>query len=482
MLTSNRFILLLLALLSILSMGSVFAQTDHQGDVSSLTLSQVLTSIKTHHPNVKAELLKLQQADAKRRIADGAFDWQYQHDGAVRSSGYYDGWYSDHSFIKPLPFLNAKVSAGYRMSDGDFPVYEEQHRTMTGGEVNLGVSFSLLRDRDIDEKRYKQMQAGLDRQIATQKQQLTLNKILKRGAEAYLNWYQAVRQLAVIEELVALAEARRSAIENRVAEGDLATMDQDEFMTTLYARQEAYLKARQQLDAAAQYLSLFWRNDDGTPQVATEAHRPTQAISLLASDNSAAVNALVTSISLEQWLEEHPEIKKIDKELQKVKRDKQLAQNNLLPGVDLSLKVANDFGAGSSSLNGTESRIGLSINVPLERTKAKAKRDLASFKKRELLQKKQLLVEQLTQEFNTLSLTIDNLAQQTEISEKRAVMAKKLVWQEQQRFDAGDSDLFRLNARETSAGQAQMAAVNTRISWLAKQISQLAVTASLTRL
>lgn len=432
-----------------------------------LTLADVLASTQQHHPKIKAALAKQQQDDLEKLSAQGAFDWQITQKTAGRMSGYYDGWYLDQAITKPLADYNAKISARYRIATGDFPVYENIQETLTGGEASIGVKFSLMRDRDIDAKRKKLQQADNIGKSAAQQFAMTENDILYTAASSYLDWYAAVQRLNVLKQLVVLAENRKQAIEQKVARGDLAAMAKTEFKTTLLSRQASVIKAERYVEFAAWKLSLYWRDPQGIPIHPDQTQVPQSAPKF--------PNAVLRFD--ETWesrvLDQHPAIEALNAELANVAIEKRYAENNLLPTLDVEVKIAQDVGNGPNNLDGTESKVGLWFSVPLEQRQAKAAQQKAEAKRMELSWKKQALQETLHMDISTALVQLQQLRQILEITQEQASVAKLLVQQELQRFQAGDSDLFLLNARETQSGTAQLDALQAGIELLKQQLRLL---------
>src|SRR5690606_38912399 len=98
-------------------------------------------------------------------------------DGSLggRLDGYYNGHALDTEVLQNFPVLNARAFAGYRVSDGSFPVYENGQSTLSGGELRAGVGLSLWRDRDIDERRAAVVDSRLE--VLAQSQELNAVKL-----------------------------------------------------------------------------------------------------------------------------------------------------------------------------------------------------------------------------------------------------------------------------------------------------------------
>lgn len=199
-------------------------------------VDQLVSTLSTQHPEALAAQSRTQQAEGRRSVADAAFDLRVAQTTDIRSSGYYDGRVADQRMVQPLKPLNAEVFGAYRISDGSFPVYEQEYQTLDDGEVSLGVKISLLQNRDTDPRRLELENSAWHYQETASNQLLDVNKLVYRGVSAWLDWYQSTLKRAVVAELLALTENRLDAIQQRVDSGDLASITLTEFRTTLLQR------------------------------------------------------------------------------------------------------------------------------------------------------------------------------------------------------------------------------------------------------
>ena len=105
----------------------------------SLLPETVLDSASRHYPAVIAALAARRGAVAAVMEAEGAFDLVFETEGFSRVSGFYDGTALSAMARQPLRPLGADLYAGYKVSDGDFPIYEDANFTNTGGAVKVGL-------------------------------------------------------------------------------------------------------------------------------------------------------------------------------------------------------------------------------------------------------------------------------------------------------------------------------------------------------
>ena len=359
-----------------------------------LTMQQLIDSIREYHPVILSARSRREQTDTAPQRARGAFDLNINQSTLSRVNGFYDGQYLEQGVVQPLEIAGADIKATYRISDGNFPTYQDLLNTTNAGEASIGVSLSLLRDRDVDDRRAGLFEADFTQSIGVIQEQLTINQLLFEGLNSYLNWYQATLVKGVAESLVELAETRREAIETRVENGDLAAITITEFETTLLTRQIVLQETLQDLLRAQQQLLFYWRGEGSSNYSASDLNLPELPIAWPFDDYTfdlAWQNRIIDA---------HPTVNELDAELQIARNQARLKENNLLPQLDLEFQLGNDFGSGINSLDGPESYVGLNFSVPLQRNRAKAERTAAVAKVSELEYSRRVQVDRLTLSLN----------------------------------------------------------------------------------
>jgi outer membrane protein TolC len=126
-----------------------------------------------------------------------------------------------------------------------------------------------------------------------------------------------------------------------------------------------------------------------------------------------------------------------------------------------------------------DSEIGLTFSIPLGQQTAKAQKIIAQQKIQELGYELQLVSDLLQQDFEQSILRLNNAKQIAYNQRQQAQIANKLFSQEQKRFDLGVSDLFLLNARESSAIEAKLKAIGADITVFRQELATLFIAANL---
>jgi outer membrane protein TolC len=147
-----------------------------------------------------------------------------------------------------------------------------------------------------------------------------------------------------------------------------------------------------------------------------------------------------------------------------------LANNALLPKLDLKASIARDVGSGSETLEGTETKLGLSFSYPLGNRKAKAERAQLLSKQRELQHKLASTEQVITQRFEQALVFWTQAKDIAAFQSENASLARTLSQVEKTRFDAGDSDMFVLNARAQAEIRAQIKEIKARVDLLKAEL------------
>lgn len=424
-----------------------------------LTLDRVLASAMTHFPRIQSAVQEKLASEGRLTRRMGAFDLALEQKSLVWADGFYDGASIDNRLTKALPLANARAYAGYRASNDDFPVYQEELATNGGGEFNLGVVFSLWRDRAIDQRRFAVSEARIGIEQAEYDLVLARLTTQRNSAHAYWQWVTAGKRLNVYEELVALARNRMSALEQRAAAGDVAQISVVENQQNLLRRQALARNARRDFDNAALELSLYWRDEDGAPlrpaADALPAHFPSIAHPAMSADELS-----------ELVLTRRPELARLERSLALEQRRLMLAENALMPRVDVGFKASHDLGGGSRTREGFEAIAELTVSIPLERRLGRGQVAESRAAINRLGFDRLMLENRLDTEIRKLVTTLDAARDFVEITRVEAQQAKQLEEAERIRFRAGDSDFFVVNLREERSADALLRNLESRRHYL----------------
>lgn len=446
-----------------------------------LTIDEVLASSARHFPEILASMAGQQAARGKALEAQGAFDLVFSAEGFSRLTGFYDGTAVNGMATQPLRPFGAELYAGYKLSDGTFPIYEDINFTNTGGALKVGALFALLRDRDIDQRRFNELDTRLGVEQADLDLLLTKVGVQQRALMAYWQWVTVGRQLGVYENLLNIAEERQTQLEKEVASGARAEIFLTENLQNITRRQGLATAARRDLALAANMLSYYYRDDDGAPKLPENEQLPEVPPLDLVQDI-----AVTDAVALPETLLRRPELGILRAAIEREQNRIALSENNMKPRVDLDISLQEGelgaIGEGGPSRDSTDTVIGLQFSVPLQRSAARGQLMRARAELEALQQQEQLAVDQIEVEVRNIVVELDVAKQLFSIAEQEVSLAQTMRDAEIQRFDSGASDFFLVNLREEAAANAQIKVLQAELDTRLARANYDAATVDLRRL
>jgi outer membrane protein TolC len=424
------------------------------GAQKPLMVDEVLAASEQHFPRILQSLAARRAASGYSLEAEGAFDLVFGAEGFSRVGGFYDGTAFEGSAKQRLRPLGASIYAGYKLSDGDFPIYEDINYTNTGGAVKVGLLFSLMRDRAIDEQRFLETDARLNLRQAELDVLLTKIGVQERALIAYWDWVAKGQQLRVYEELLGIATDRQDGLAEQVRRGARAQIFLTENLQNITRRQTLVTTAKRDLTIAANVLSLYFRNENGRPVVVNTARLPPGA-------PIKEIQAIGTPppVSLSEALERRPELAVLRAAIERERNRIALAENQLKPRLDLALEVQEGLGSiaeGGPSRDSTDTVVGFTFSVPLQQRTGRGRvmRSRAELDAKE--QEQQFREEQIELEVRNLLVDLNVSRELLLLAAQEVEQSEIMRTSELRRFESGASDFFLLNIREETAANARI--------------------------
>ncbi|WOJ95156.1 TolC family protein [Congregibacter variabilis] len=415
---------------------------------------EVLAASEEHFPSILKALAQRQAAEGRVTESLGAFDLVFGADGFDRVDGFYDGTALSGNVVKPLRPLGAQLYGQYSLSNGDFPIYEDEYFTNNGGTAKLGVLFSMFRDRDIDSRRFGQIDAELALVQAQLDVLLTKVGVQQRALAAYWRWVAAGQELAVYDNLLRIALERETGLEREVSSGRRAAIFITENRQNITRRQTLMTASRRDFQVAANQLAFYLRDEDGEPLMPGAQRLPSE-------EQFGTLPPLPSASSLDvsSVLEQRPELRILQTGAERALQKIALSENELKPRLDLNLELAEGFGSigeGGASRDGTDAIVGFTFSVPLERRQAKGKITQARAELESLRQEQRRLEDQVEIELRNILLELDTARQLMELAKQDVELSETMRRAEVRRFEQGASDFFLVNIREETAADARV--------------------------
>ncbi|MCA8949104.1 MAG: TolC family protein, partial [Planctomycetes bacterium] len=340
-----------------------------------LSLATVLESVVRRYPPMLSALVERDLASGRLRQAMGAFDTNLVGKLGRRVQGYYESTIASGVLEQPL-VSGDSIFGGYRVSDGLLPDYYDG-RTQDNGELVFGVRVPLLRNRAFDERRAGVRKAEIGVALADPKIERARIDFVRAATETYFVWVAAGRRVEVARDLLRLATGRQDGIARAVERQFLAPVDLVDNERLVAQRRVLVLRAERELQAAALALSLYLRDAADRPIVVDESRLPVVATadplgSSLADDLAAAQR-------------QRPEPRQLALLLDEAATERELANNQLWPALDLVVEGARSLGAGPySDREDLELFVGGELKLPIQRRAAQGRREQAEARLRRL--------------------------------------------------------------------------------------------------
>ncbi|MEL7311141.1 MAG: TolC family protein [Pseudomonadota bacterium] len=451
----------------------VFAQS-----TEALTLKQVLKSSAAHFPAILEAEANRRNAEGEINVAAGGFDVKLDASGDSYLNGFYDGQVLRGKVTQPLRAFGANVYGQYQVSEGDFPIYEDINFTNRGGTAKAGAILSLLRDRDIDDRRFAEMDAGLIVEQADIDVLLTKIDVQRDAASAYWRWRAAGQQLEVYRELLRNAEARDAALIREVSSGARARIFITENLQNITRRRSLVAQAQLNFQMAANRLAFYLRDAEGAPSLPNSSQLPegmdgVPGIVPRALDSAADV------------LTSRPELLRLETEIRRAGNRLKLRRNALKPRFDVSLEIASGVGGvgeGGISRDSTDTKVGVQFSVPVQRRAARGRVTQAEAELDALRLKRQQVQERIALELEGIVMGLSFAEQLAGLAADEVDQSEQLEQAEIQRFRNGASDFFLVNLREQAVANAKIREIGARLDARLAEVSFDAATLNLPNL
>lgn len=424
-----------------------------QASGAPLLLEEVLESTERHHPVLLAQITERSAAEGELLGSRGAFDAKLNASSGTNRFGYYKTRTSGAGISQPLRSLGGEVFGGYKRGLGNFEPWKEGQLTLSRGEWSGGIQLPLLRNRRTDKSRTDLLLARLAVEYADAsilEQRLVL---LQAAASTYWTWVSAGRNLAIATDLLALAEDRAEQVEGLVEAGQVAEIEIVENERAVLLRRSAIASAERELQAARLDLSLFLRDANGNIVQVGRDRLPD-----LPEPTRLSAGAIETDLAMA--LQRRPDISGLLVQVQRISAAQQLARNQLRPEVNFTAQFGRDAGIGTMSKQGNELIVGITLESPIQRRKARGEIAVQDAKQEQLLHKLRFLQDRVEVAVRDAASALDLALQRLELARAEYDLARRLASAELERFELGDSTLFIVNQREMAAAAAQYAVVS----------------------
>ncbi|PKL78546.1 MAG: hypothetical protein CVV27_03160 [Candidatus Melainabacteria bacterium HGW-Melainabacteria-1] len=407
---------------------------------TALELGHLLTQLSENYPPLLEAREKVSIARGKLLEKQGEFDTKFKGKLEGVPLGYYRQLRLEGLVEQPTPWWGSTVFSGYRLGRGDFAAYDGKKETLSGGELRTGLLVPLLRDGPIDPRRAEisalELQVSLAELEVFAKNLEAADKALK----AYWAWVAASRKQALAAELLQLAETRLSQLETEIRLGKKPRIEQLENQRALLGRRNKLLESQLKLQEMRLTLGLFMpRLPPTAPDFPTLAHCLSPQLDQ----------------AQQQAQQQRPERLLLQLQQAQTQIWLALAENQLLPELDLYLQLSQDLGDGDKSRVPPELETGLSLTFPFQQSKARGQRLQLEAEGRRLALRDRFAQAEIQAQVQAATAALQTGCEQMALARAEVKVALELAAAERSRFVLGGTDLFGVNLREQAAADAQ---------------------------
>ncbi|GIU77275.1 MAG: multidrug transporter [Bryobacteraceae bacterium] len=415
-----------------------------------LRLEEVLESVDRHYPPLLAALQDRVLAAADVLVASGRFDLSlksgYEGDylGKYRNDVYRAG------VEQATQFQGMTYFAGYQLGRGEFASYDGKLQTDLGGEYKAGVRLPLFRDRAIDARRADLQKALIGRRVAdlgVDQQRLV---IIQLATRRYYDWVAAGQRYNVAKAVLQVAEQRDGQLREAARLGQIPAIDVTDNQRAILTRRAQLIEAERALQQASIELSLFYRDSSGSPVLPPVERLPSSFPAARDIDEQRLRD------DIELALKRRPEIQRFREQRNQVEVDRRLAQNQLLPNIDLSLSFTSQLGERRVGRGPNDLVAALVFDLPAQRRVAKG-RDLSALARIEQFdQRERFARDQVEAEVRDAYSALKTAYDRARVLREEVEVARQLEVAERVRFELGEGNLFLVNLREQATYETEL--------------------------
>ncbi len=457
------------------------------GDPLSLALrngpllpDEVLRSSALTFPSILESFEREAAARSDQLAADGAFDLLLEAEAYDRVTGTFSGGYVEGKATQPIAPFGGEIFGSYRLSDGRFPIYENYYNTNEIGEIKVGALLSLLRNRRIDQRRFDIEDTKLAANQARLDVLLVQLNVQFEALKAYWNWVAAGNEIRVYEELLEIAEARAVGLGRQVQAGAMPRIAMVENEQNVLRRRTLLEEARRNFSTASNSLSYYLRDEAGRLIVPTRSQLPDER----QLSNLPDMQSLL-AVARSDILDQRPELRNFRLMLERARNKVLLKENDLKPNLDVSVELSRDFGPigdGGPTFDSTDTIVGLTFKVPLQRRAARGALQRAEAELRAIELREARTADQIEVELDNILDNLNAALRIAGLADQEVAQAVAMVAAERKRFTLGAGDFFLVNLREERAADAQIRAIRADLNGRLASASYSAATMNLPEL
>lgn len=441
-------------------------QPEGTSTVAPLVLEEVVVSVRNHFPLIQQAAAGRAIASGEILSAQGAFDHKLEGFSESQPLDFYEN-YRQELGVKRETYWGGQTFAKYRNGRGIFEPWYLERETNKGGEFKAGFMAPIIRDRWIDANRAELWRAQLERRRVEPEILAQVIVSVRDGSVAYWNWVAAGANYRVAEGLLELAELRTEGLQAQVEVEEKAEIDLVDNRRIIVSREAKLIEARRKLEQAAVKLSLFLRTPEGLPLLTDASTLPEQLpapgqgklgeVDGAQNEQVFAAESTLLPNDVDLALGQRPELSELQIARRQLNVALRQACNELKPDVDAGVLVGQDVGEPTSSKRDKselELEALITLSVPLERSKARGKIRSLRGKLASVSAKTRFASDKIVASVQMARAAMVAAVERVQRATESYELAQQMLKAERELFENGQSDLFKLNAREKQAAEA----------------------------
>lgn len=413
---------------------------------------EFLAVVKQYHPVARSAAIGVRMARAGVTSSRGGFDPVFQTGNGRKEFDGISYYNESQTEVKVPTWYGADLYAGTETVSGLRTSPEKTKGTLS----YVGVSVPLLQNLLMDKRRAALQQAKILVEQSQAEQAVVLNDLLRDALVAYWEWWQAFRQLQLVDSSLQNARNRFGFIRKVYQLGDRPAIDTLEALTQVQTFEVARLDATaQQVKTALELSTYLWR--EGSQPYALPADVVPQ------SEEETESLLLETLLSRAAA---HPELKQYKFKLAYLQVEKKLKFQSLLPAFNVKYhqlaKGSDLLQTAKAPLFQNNYRFGFSLSVPLRLSTGRGDYQQAKLKMEQTALEQANKQVQIQTKLRQYYIEWQQSANQLLVQTRAVANYAALQRGEEIRFQNGESSLFFINAREQKTLDARQKLVEVQ--------------------
>ncbi|MBX9766591.1 MAG: TolC family protein, partial [Bdellovibrionales bacterium] len=308
---------------------------------------------------------------------------------------------------------------------------------------------------------------------AERRLQIEKIEVSRQVQRRYWDWFFLGKRYHILKSLLEIAIRRDSFLIKRVQAGDLPLIEQTDNQRAIAQRRVQVVQARRNFEKAALELSLYFRDQSGTPLIPGEDRLPSAAPPLPSLD-------LEPKKSVDLAILNRPELGDFEYQVREARADLRLAMNELLPSLDLGADFEKSLGGNlSSAFPENEIRVKMKLELPLLFRVGRGRRQTTQSRLDILTVRQKYLQNQIEVQVRDALIAVTAALENIENAKDEVRLASQVEEGERRRFEAGESSFILVNLREIATADAAIREIDALHNYFNSHVDYRAATAEL---